>query len=406
MILKEKTHKQEKDEQETDINSDELSPNKSADEVMIVKENSPEREIETVMSNTSDQENNFGCVRLLKKHLRPPGLCRFRDEGCTRLDCKFAHRLPDHLSLPTYCKDYLEGLCEDDSYERNGCLSLHHCSYQYLNQIYLQKRQQLVDSCDQCFRKVFVKIVNDLDANNISNVDNTSVLAERVSLSQKKSLYPYESQEYTDNITKKSLSFKRKASVHDRLGHEFCSTRGSIGSEEDNDEEVRLYTEDFSMFEEDTNSETDTDSKPEDLFSWKQRPSVHERLGHETWSTRASTSSGKDKTEESKVFMKIQLTKELTELVLMQPQQSILLNQFFKTYQQHFRKNLFMCEYGYERGQLECLIRSLKLFKITSENLVKTISLKNKMHQDLGKICRNYKTYGFCRFGRQCYFFH
>ena len=166
------------------------------------------------------------------------------------------------------------------------------------------------------------------------------------------------------------------------------------------------------MFEEDTNTETDTDtdtdtdSKPEEIFSLKKRTSVHERLGHETWSTRASKSSEKDKTEESKVYMKIELTKELTELILMQPQWSMNLNQFFKTYQQHFRKNLLLCEYGYERGQLECLVRSLKLFKITSENSVKTISLKNKMHQDLGKICRNYKTYGFCRFGGKCYFLH
>ena len=172
---------------------------------MIKTEKTPEREIETVLSHSSDREKTFGCVRFLKKHLRPPGLCRFRDQGCTKLNCKFAHRLPDHLSLPIYCKAHLRGLCEDELGERQDCLSLHHFSYQYLNQIYLQKRQEMLNSCNTCLKQVGVKKVNDLDADSISNTEDNSVLAEIIGLPKKISLVPYGSQYTWKKTTMKNL---------------------------------------------------------------------------------------------------------------------------------------------------------------------------------------------------------
>ena len=75
-----------KDVQESDVEIDQLTITKTVEDV-IVKEETLTRERDTFMSNRSDQENTFGCLQLLQKHLRPPGLCRFQDRGCKRVNC-------------------------------------------------------------------------------------------------------------------------------------------------------------------------------------------------------------------------------------------------------------------------------------------------------------------------------
>ena len=126
----------------------------------------------------------------------------------------------------------------------------------------------MLNSCNTCLKQVGVKKVNDLDADSISNTEDNSVLAERIGLPKKISLHPYGSQDNPGNIIEES--FRRKASVCDRLGHEFCSKRTSIDLEKDNHEEFRsdivvtvknIDTEDLSMFGEDKDIETNTNTE-------------------------------------------------------------------------------------------------------------------------------------------------
>ena len=105
-------------------------------------------EKETESAKETVSPSNEGCKRM--EHMKTKGICKFRIQGCRRMDCKFAHEFPAHLIFPLYCEPFFHGQCDEGSERRRNCVKLHHVKYGSLNKLFLKKLGWLASNCELC----------------------------------------------------------------------------------------------------------------------------------------------------------------------------------------------------------------------------------------------------------------
>ena len=190
--------------------------------VILLSNSKKVKLIDEVKESRDNEEpvppSELGCVMLLSHHLTSPGLCRFREVGCKRLDCIFTHRLPEHLTLPAYCWDCSQwdqvGPCgtmwdhvDNPHKTRPTCIT-----YPKLNRIYKEKLKEIKRFCQDCQdMSISTFKLESQKKDKVVRARNT-----RTSL-QAPATSPIHS---SDDNEKLNYEEPRQSTVHDRLGQQ------------------------------------------------------------------------------------------------------------------------------------------------------------------------------------------
>ena len=264
-----------------------------------------------------------GCRQLSESLLKKTRLCRPPCDDERR--CSRAHSLPSHLQLPEHCPAFLS-----DSCNKAAC-PLPHIPFSNINEIFIQKRSALQMFCEQCYTERTLK----------TEKEKQWEASPEIAFS---GFCPNEERDFKrrDSYNRESRSPKRRRSR--------------------------------------SRSETE----------WSPKQSIFSRLGGPPAQLeRDSRFSADDKVDLKEVcdaekansdFFAKNL-KELEDEIckMLEEKKSVPLGQIPVTYNQFYKKQLVLADYGFQRGQLVALVAAMDgRLEITGEDKHRVVNLRRQ----------------------------
>ena len=264
-----------------------------------------------------------GCRQLSETLLKSLKLCRPPCNDDRR--CQLAHSLPSHLKLPDHCTAF-------DSCTAPDCTSPH-IPFSNINEIFIQKRSALQMFCEQCYTERMLKTERHGEG-----APEVSFLGFSPTSNQDLN----EEESWKAGSSREGLSQKRRRS----------------------------------------SSRSESDRFP--------KQSIFSRLGAVPNDIESRSSPVDDKTDlksekcDDDDRTKYDFAKNLKELEdeickMLEERESIPLGQIPPTYNQVYKRQLVLADYGFQRGQLPTLVAAMdERLEITGEDKHRVVSLRRR----------------------------